>query len=163
MKKEKHQSIKEAEQIKEMKKTIKELNEKYLRLYAEFDNYRKRTEKETMEKVAYANEKLIVKLLSIIDNFELALASCSEEDKKTAFFEGMKLILKNTIDVLEKEGVIPMNIIGKKFNHHHHEAIDIIEKKNNANEKEELLEVQKGYTYKDKVIRAAKVKVIKKS
>ncbi|RLG15115.1 MAG: nucleotide exchange factor GrpE [Candidatus Nanohalarchaeota archaeon] len=145
--------------VEALKKQNKELNEKHLRLRAEFDNYRKRTEKEMIERCAYANEKFISKLLGVIDDFELALLSCPKEFRKNAFYSGIKMILKNLFDILEKEGVTPISVTGDVFNPVHHEAIGTIESKDHK--KDTILEIQKGYFYKDKVLRPAKVKIVK--
>ncbi|MCK5477197.1 MAG: nucleotide exchange factor GrpE [Candidatus Aenigmarchaeota archaeon] len=144
--------------IEELKKQNAELHEKYIRLYAEFENYRKRTQKEMADRCSYANEKLIFKLLSIIDDFELALVSCSDEGKKSPLYNGVNMILKNFLFVLEKEGLTQIASSGREFNPQHHEAIGTIQSE--EHKKDTVVEMQKGYSYKDKVIRPAKVKVV---
>ena len=142
----------------ELKQQNAELHEKYLRLYAEFENYRKRTQKEMVDRCSYANEKLIFKLLSIIDDFELAINSCDKEAKKTPLYDGVNMILKNIISVLEKEGLTQISANGHEFNPQHHEAIGTIKSK--EHKKDTVVEMQKGYSYKDKVIRPARVKIV---
>ncbi|MCK5039612.1 MAG: nucleotide exchange factor GrpE [Candidatus Aenigmarchaeota archaeon] len=155
----KHKKESKKNPLEELKKQNKELNEKYLSLYAEFENYRKRTENEMVDRIAYSNEKLVSKLLGVIDNFELAIVACSEEEKKKPFYSGMNMIFKNFLNVLEKEGLTPIQTHGSEFNPNHHEAIGTVESK--EHKKDTILEVQKGYNYKDKVIRPAKVKIVK--
>jgi molecular chaperone GrpE len=123
--------------------------EQLQRLQAEFDNFRKRTEKEKYELLKNANEDLIVKLLGVLDNFELALEHV--EDK------GIKMIYSELYSILEKEG---LNIIKTEgdFDPKIHEAIIQEEGKENEKIVEEL---QKGYILNDKVIRPSKVKITK--
>jgi len=125
----------------------KELIETLKRLQAEFENYQKRTEKEKQDLINLGNEKLVTKLLDILDNFERALTHIKDE--------GITLIYTQLKTLLEKDGLKEINSIDQKFNVNLHEAITKI-----ASEKEEntILEVhQKGYVINNKVIRHAKV------
>lgn len=127
------------------------------RLQADFQNYRNRTEKEKTSVYAYANEKLVLKLLPVIDNLERAIATEKEHD---AFFEGVKMIYDELIKVLDNEGIVRFDPVGEKFDPNFHQAIFMEE--SDEVESEHILETfQVGYMIKDKVIRPAMVKVSK--
>ena len=127
------------------------------RLQADFQNYRNRTEKEKASVYAYANEKLVLKLLPVIDNLERAIATEKEHD---AFFEGVKMIYDELIKVLDNEGIVRFDPVGEKFDPNFHQAIFMEE--SDEVESEHILETfQVGYMIKDKVIRPAMVKVSK--
>lgn len=127
------------------------------RLQADFQNYRNRTEKEKASVYAYANEKLVLKLLPVIDNLERAIDTEKEHD---AFFEGVKMIYDELIKVLDKEGIVRFDPVGEKFDPNFHQAIFMEE--SDEVESEHILETfQVGYMIKDKVIRPAMVKVSK--
>ncbi|MDI6603937.1 MAG: nucleotide exchange factor GrpE [Thermoanaerobacteraceae bacterium] len=152
---------KELEELREkFKQKENEANE-YLelvqRLKAEFENYRKRTQKEKCELIEFGQEKIILDILPVIDNFERAL--CSEGDDKT-FREGIELIYKQFKGILEKSGVKEIHAEGEIFDPHKHHAVmqeEVEDKKEN-----EIIEVlQKGYILNNKVIRPSMVKVAK--
>lgn len=127
------------------------------RLQADFQNYRSRTEKEKSDIYAYAAEKLIVKLLPVIDNLERAMASEKEHD---AFYQGVEMISNELMKVLESEGLERYDSVGEKFDPNFHQAIFMEE--NEEVESEHIIEAfQVGYKLKDKVIRPAMVKVSK--
>ena len=126
-------------------------------MQAEFENYKKRVEKESCEFVKAANEELIEKLLPIMDNFELALKSCRAKDD---FYKGMELIYSQLIETLHSQGLKPINCIGKKFDPYYHEVLLVEESDKEDNTV--LEELQKGYLLYDKVIRHSKVKIAKK-
>ena len=96
------------------------LNAKYLRLMADFQNFKRRTEKEKNDIYAFANEKIVSELLNVIDNFERALAAAAEGD---SFAEGMKLIFKQLQGVLEKSGVAEIEALGQDFDPNFHNAV----------------------------------------
>lgn len=134
------------------------------RLQAEFENYKRRTEKENAELGASATSGLIQKLLPVLDNFELALSNVKEAEKageKGGFYKGVELIYAQLIETLETEGLVAiLPADGERFDPYRHEAM-LAETKKNA-EKNTVLEVlQKGYALKGKVLRTAKVKVAK--
>lgn len=127
------------------------------RLQADFQNYRNRTEKERASIHAYANEKLVKKLLPVIDNLERAIATEKEHD---AFFEGVQMIYNELIKVLEKEDIVRFDPVGEKFDPNFHQAVFMEESE--TVESEHIIETfQVGYKIKDKVIRPAMVKVSK--
>ncbi len=139
------------------KKTTEDHIETLKRLQAEFENYIKRAEREKADFAEYANHKLITKLLSITDDFEKALEVIKEKADKE-FVQGVELIYKGMMKLLEEEGVKPINAVGQKLDPFRHEVIDII----NTNEDDVITkELQRGYMIKDKVLRASKVQISK--
>ena len=138
---------------------IAELTETLQRLQAEFQNYKKRTEKETQLLSKYASQVVIAKLLPVLDSFELALKNTNTE--KDRFIKGIEIIYAQFFSVLESEGIKPIKAVGKKFDPYYHEVL-----LQEPSEKEEdivLEEFQKGYMINDRVIRFAKVKLSKKA
>lgn len=139
----------------DISKEEEELNTKYLRLAADFQNYRKRTEKEKSDIYAYANEKIVVELLNVIDNFERAL---DHKDSNDSFAEGMDMIFKQLKGVLEKSGVEEMAAAGESFDPNFHHAV--LTGASEEHESGKVIQVlQKGYLLNNKVIRPAMVKV----
>ncbi len=153
------------EELSETKKLIQEkdnLSKEYLkhleRLQADFDNYKKRQEKKQKEFIEFANEGLINNLLSVIDNLERALDSTKNEKDTKAIKEGINNTLKEFRNILNKEGVKPMQSIGHRFDPYKHEAIMKIET-DKYQEDTVVEEFQKGYYIKSKILRPAIVKV----
>ena len=131
------------------------LNAKYLRLMADFQNYKRRAEKEKSEIFAYANEKLTVQLLDVIDNFERAL---QHETADAGYVEGMNMIFKQLTDVLKKAGLEEIKALGEDFDPNFHNAVMMED--NAEYESGKVTEVmQKGYLLNNKVIRPSMVKV----
>ncbi len=131
------------------------LNAKYMRLMADFQNYKKRVEKEKGDIYAYANEKLVSELLLVMDNFERAL---QHEAADESFAEGMRMIFKQMTDVLEKAGLEEIKALGEDFDPNYHNAV--MTEDNADYESGKVTEVlQKGYLLNKKVIRASMVKV----
>lgn len=131
------------------------LNAKYLRLMADFQNYKRRAEKEKSDIFAYANEKLAVQLLDVIDNFERAL---QHETADENYIEGMKMIFKQLTGVLEKAGLEEIKALGEDFDPNFHNAV--MTEDNADYESGKVTEVmQKGYLLNSKVIRPSMVKV----
>ncbi|MEK6949057.1 MAG: nucleotide exchange factor GrpE [Nanoarchaeota archaeon] len=137
---------------------IAELTESLQRLQAEFENYKKRVEKEKQEFVKYANAGLMSKILSTIDTFEIALRNSNEHEK---FVKGMEMIYAQLISTLESEGLKPINAVGKKFDPYLHEVM--LKQKSDKEEGIVLEELQKGYILNDKVLRYSKVKISEKA
>lgn len=152
----------ENEKVKEEAKEVSNPEDESLRtslarLQADFQNYRTRTEKEKSDIYAYASEKLIIKLLPVIDNLERAMASEKEHD---SFYEGVDMIRNELMKVLEDEGLERYDGVGEKFDPNFHQAIFMEE--SDEVESEHIIEAfQVGYKLKDKVIRPAMVKVSK--
>ncbi len=138
---------------------IGELEDKVRRQMAEFDNFRKRTEKEKNAMFETGARSVIEKILPVVDNFERGLATIPEEEKGTPFAEGMEMIYKQLIGELEKMEVKPIPAVGEEFNPNLHNAVMQVE----SDEYESGViaqELQKGYTYRDSVVRHSMVAVV---
>ena len=137
---------------------LDEANDRYKRLLSEFENARKRTEKETVRRYDEGAKGVLEKLLPVVDNFERALQSIPEEDKDRAFEQGVSAIYKQLMTTFEAIGVAPMNAEGKEFNPDLHNAVMHIEDETVA-ENTITQVLQKGYKIGDTIIRPAMVKV----
>ncbi|WP_421918146.1 nucleotide exchange factor GrpE [Marinifilum sp.] len=160
-KKEKKKSAKEkkADEIEELGAKLQDISDKYMRLSAEFDNYRKRTLKEKMELTKSAGEKILVNVLPVMDNFERALQSIDEAKDVEALKEGVHLIYNNFKDFILQNGVQEIEAINKEFDTDIHEAITKIPAPSEDMKGKVVDCVEKGYTLNEKVIRFAKVVV----
>ena len=137
-------------------KKIEELNAKYMRLMADFQNQKKRFDKEKADIHQYANEKIVKNLLEVLDNFERALDATKDADPN--LHEGMELIFKQLMAALEKAGVAEIKALGEEFDPNFHNAVMMEE--TDEYESNKVSEVmQKGYTLNSKVIRPSMVKV----
>lgn len=146
------------EEIERLKAELAEQQQRTLRTQADFDNFRRRTQKEKEELAKYASSKLITELLPVIDNFERALDAAGISSEVESFSKGVSMIFRQLEGVLNAEGLEAMNCVGQPFNPEFHQAIMQVE----SEEHEEGIvveEVQKGYMLKDKVLRPAMVKV----
>lgn len=151
--------VKKAKKKKdERDEKIEELSDKLLRQMAEFDNFRKRTEKEKSAMYEIGAKSVIEKLLPIIDNFERGFLAVAEEDKEDAFVTGMEMVYKQLMTMLEGIGVKPIEALGKEFNPDFHNAVMHVED-DTVGENIVVEEFQKGYTYRDSVVRYSMVKV----
>jgi len=137
---------------------IEALNDRYRRLLAEFDNYKKRTEKEKSMMYEFGAKDALLKMLPIVDNFERGLASVPVEDKESAFADGMNKIYKQFMTTLEEVKVVPIEAVGKTFDPNLHNAVMHIDD-DSYSESEVVEEFQKGYMYKESVLRHSMVKV----
>ena len=137
---------------------IEELTDRVKRTMAEFDNFRKRTEKEKSAMFDMGAKTIVEKILPIVDNFERGLAAVPEENKEDAFVDGMDKVYKQLMKTLEEAGVKPIEAVGKEFDPNFHNAVMHVEDEE-AGENVVMEEFQKGYTYKDTVIRHSMVKV----
>lgn len=137
---------------------IDELTDRLTRQMAEFDNFRKRTEKEKSQMYEIGAKDIIEKILPVVDNFERGLSSMSEEEKSTPFAEGMEKIYKQLMTTLDGIGVKPIEAVGKEFNPDFHNAVMHVEDEEFG---ENIIaeEFQKGYMYRDSVVRHSMVKV----
>ncbi len=142
-----------------LKEKVDELEDKVKRQMAEFDNFRKRTEKEKTLMFETGAKSVIEKVLPVVDNFERGLASISEEDKGTPFAEGMEMIYRQLMTELEKMDVKPITAVGEEFNPELHNAVMQVESEEYESGviAQELL---KGYTYRDSVVRHSMVAVV---
>ncbi len=142
-----------------LKAKIDELNDKCLRQMAEFENFRKRTDKEKEAMFETGAKSVIEKILPVIDNFERGFDALTDEDKDSKFAEGMKMIYKQLMDELDKIQVKPIEAVGKEFDPNLHNAVMQTE----SDEYESGIvaqELQKGYTYRDQVVRHSMVAVV---
>lgn len=146
-------------QTEELERKLAELNDKYLRLSAEFDNYRKRTLKERIELTRTAGEQILEKILPVMDNFERALQSMEQATDIPALRKGVELIYGNFKDFLSHNGVKEMECIHSEFNPDEQEAVTKIPAPSEALKGKVIDCIQKGYTLNDKIIRFPKVVV----
>lgn len=127
-------------------------------LQADFDNYRRRTEKEIKEMVKQGNERLIIKLLDVLDDLERATVAGREAKGKEALLKGVEMVLKGLKGIFEHEGVKRIDALGKPFNPNQHDAVDRVETEEFP-DNTIIEELRKGYMLNDKVIRPSMVKV----
>lgn len=137
---------------------IEELSDKLLRQMAEFDNFRKRTEKEKSAMYEIGAKDIIDKLLPVVDNFERGFTTVAEGNKEDAFVTGMEMVYKQLMTMLEGVGVKPIEAVGQEFNPDLHNAVMHVEDET-VGENIIVEEFQKGYTYRDSVVRYSMVKV----
>ncbi|MCT1397833.1 nucleotide exchange factor GrpE [Paenibacillus sp. p3-SID867] len=145
-------------ELEKLQAEVLEHQQRTLRVQADFDNFRRRTQKEKEDLGKYASSKLITELLPVIDNFERALQASEENPEFESFSKGVSMIFRQLESVLATEGLTAMKSVGEPFNPEYHQAIMQVE----SEEYEEGIvveEVQKGYMLKDKVLRPAMVKV----
>lgn len=153
-------TLKEAEH-KKLLDELADYKDKYIRLVAEFDNARKRMDREKLEFTKYANEGLIIQFLNILDDLERSVeAARANHQDYAAFLKGMEMVMAHVYDMLKKNGVKPIEAKGKPFDPHSQEIL-MQEESETATEGTVLEEFQKGYYYGDHVVRTAKVKVAK--
>ena len=142
----------------ELAKKIEELTDRLTRQMAEFDNFRKRTDKEKSQMYEIGAKDIINKILPVVDNFERGLAAVPEEEKKNPILEGMEKVYKQLMTTLEEIGVKPIEAVGQEFNPDFHNAVMHVEDEE-LGENIIAEEFQKGYTYRDSVVRHSMVKV----
>ena len=137
---------------------IEELNDRLRRNLAEFDNYRKRTDKEKSAMFEMGAKDIVEKILPVIDNFERGLAAVPEAEKGGAFASGMEMIYKQLLKTLEDAGVKPIEAVGKEFDPNFHNAVMHVDD-DSVGDNIIVQEFQKGYMYRDSVIRYSMVQV----
>jgi molecular chaperone GrpE len=143
--------------LEEKNKLAEEYYDRLLRTQAEFENYKKRTDKELTEFKIYANAQLVKDLLQILDDFQNAL-STEEKGSDDNYIKGFELIFKNFYGMLEKEGLCIINPTKEKFDPWEHEAVEIVPSDEHS-EHTVLDVIQPGYKFRDKILRPAKVRV----
>ena len=161
--KEAAETISEEESCEEKEKDardikIEELNDRLIRNMAEFDNFRKRSEKEKQSMFDMGARSIAEKLLPVVDNFERGLKTVPEDKEAKLFFDGMDMIYKQLLKNLEEAGVKAIDCVGKEFNPDFHNAVMHVEDES-LGENTVVEELQKGYMYKDSVLRYSMVKV----
>ena len=137
---------------------IEELTDRLTRQMAEFDNFRKRTEKEKSQMYEIGAKDIIEKILPVVDNFERGLDAVKEEEKEDPFVQGMEKVYKHLLTTLEGIEVKPIEAVGQPFDPNFHNAVMHVEDEN-FGENIVAEEFQKGYTYRDSVVRHSMVKV----
>jgi molecular chaperone GrpE len=147
------------DQLTTLEREKRELNDKFLRLYSDFENYRKRTSKERLELMEHAGSEIVSDLLSVLDDFERAETGNAEVTDPVTLKEGFKLIHHKLLRILESEGLKAMETKGEPFNTDLHEAITNVPAPTPELVGKVVDEAEKGYTYKGKVLRYAKVVV----
>lgn len=147
----------EVDPIDELVTKIDELNNNYLRLHAEFDNYRKRTIKEKAELIKSGGERVLLEVISLTDDLERGLSSAKQAESKEAVMEGMDLIHSKFISFLEKNGIKEIEVIGLPFDAEKSEAITTIPAPQEDQKGLVIDCIQKGYMMHDKIIRFPKV------
>lgn len=144
------------EKITELEAQVKEWHDKFLRKAAEFENYKRRTENDQFNLINYAAESFITKLLPVIDDFERSLQHIDDDNSIDAVKEGIKLVYEKLLKVLDEQGVKKMKVKGEPFNVDYHDAL--MQQKDDSVPPHTILEeIEKGYLYRDKIIRHAKV------
>lgn len=149
------------QQLVESNTKAAEIHDKYIRLYSEFDNFRKRTQKEKLDIIMHASEDVILNLLPVIDDLERALANIDDSEEMMAVKEGITLIYQKVIRLLQQKGLKPIEAKEKIFDTDFHEAITIIPLPDGVEPNSVIEEVEKGYMLNDKVIRYSKVVIAK--
>lgn len=157
--KERKSFFKKKEKKDKKDEKIEELNDRLIRQIAEFDNFRKRTEKEKSQMFEIGAKDIIEKILPVVDNFERGLATVPEAEKESAFVQGIELVYKQLMKALEDAGVKPIEAVGKEFDPNFHNAVMHAEDEN-FGENIVAEEFQKGYLYRDSVVRHSMVKVV---
>jgi molecular chaperone GrpE len=150
----------ETSPLKEMEDKYNEMHDKYMRLYSEFDNFRKRTQKEKLELYKTAGEDVIQSLLPVIDDFERAEKSIAASEDFKSLKEGVDLIYQKLINTLQQKGLKPItSAVGENFDLEFHEAITKVKAPDEKLKGKIIDEVEKGYLLNEKVIRFTKVVV----
>ena len=147
------------DKISELEGKVNNLNDKYLRLFSDFDNYRKRTSKERLELLNTASEEVITNLLPVVDDFERAIAAMEKNGTSGPDMDGIKLIYNKLLNILSKKGLTPMNCKEQAFDTDFHEALTIIPAPTDELKGKVIDEIEKGYLLNGKVIRFARVVV----
>lgn len=137
---------------------IEELNDRLMRTMAEFDNFRKRSEREKSQMFDIGAKNIVEKILPVVDNLERGLATVPEKDKEDAFVQGVEKVYKQLMTTLEAVGVTPIEAVGTEFNPDFHNAVMHVED-DGLGENIIAEELQKGYMYKESVVRHSMVKV----
>ncbi|MED1468303.1 nucleotide exchange factor GrpE [Bacillus salipaludis] len=145
-------------EIEGLKNKLDEADNRYLRLQADFDNFRRRSRLDQEASEKYRAQKLITDLLPALDNFERAMKVEVDNEQAKSLLQGMDMIYRGIVDALKKEGVEPIETVEKEFNPHLHQAV-MQESNENYGSNIIIEEFQKGYLLKDRVIRASMVKV----
>jgi len=145
-------------EIELLRTSVEETQNAYLRIMADFDNFRKRQREETARLTSCAREELILKLLPMVDNFDRTLQAAEAEHSYESLVEGVTLTLKHIREMLEKEGLEPIEAVGQQFDPEFHDALMRVET-DDYPDNTIIDEIEKGYTLNGKVLRPARVRV----
>jgi len=151
----------EEDEAGKLRAEMEEARDEYLRLYAEFENFKKRTAKDKVELAKYANESILTELLTSFDNLEIALKHADQESTNKNFLDGVQMTLRELYRTFEKFGVTPIKSEGQPFDPEFHHAVAHLER-DDMDENMVVVELRKGFMYNDKVLRASMVSVSKK-
>jgi molecular chaperone GrpE len=154
-----NEPVLEASEIEKLEADLAEMKDKYLRQFAEFDNFRKRTAKERLEMMQTAGKEVIVQLLEVLDDADRAQKQMDNSEDVKALKEGVQLVFNKLRNILNSKGLKPMDSIGQVFDADRHEAITEIPVPQEAMQGKVIDEVERGYLLNDKIIRFAKVVV----
>jgi molecular chaperone GrpE len=144
--------------LAEMTEKFKELNDKYLRLAAEFDNYKRLTQRDQRDQIRFGNEQLLKELLPVVDNLERAIKASQEGGSSDVLIQGVELTLKQMTGALTRFHVTPIQTIGQLFNPATHQSVTSVASKE-VPEQHVVDEFQRGYLLHDRILRAAMVSV----
>ncbi len=144
--------------LNEAQQQIEELNERVVRLTADYDNYRKRAQRDKIEARQFANQGILEKLLPVLDNFEMAIIAVKDADPSVR--DGVQMIYDQLLSVLKAEGVEPVDAVGKQFDPNLHEAISQ-EESDEVEEGEVISQIQRGFILNNRLVRPARVVVAK--
>lgn len=150
---------KNAEKIQKLEEKLAELEDKRVRQLAEFENFRKRSEKEKSQMFEIGAKTVVEKMLPVIDNFERGLLGVPEEEKDTPFVQGVELVYKQLLTAFEELGVKPIEAVGEVFDPNLHNAVMMVDD-DTLESGTVAEEMQKGYLYKESVVRHSMVKVV---
>lgn len=148
----------QAKQVEELVAKLEESDNRYLRLQADFDNFRRRTKMDLEATQKYRAQNIITDLLPALDNFERALQAQVDHDQAKSLLQGMEMIYRSLLEAIKREGVEPIEAVGQEFDPYLHQAVMQVEVEGSAPGMV-LEEFQKGYKLKDRVIRPSMVKV----
>lgn len=145
-------------ELEQLRKDAEESRDHYVRVLADFDNFRKRQRDEVARRISVAREELLIKLLPIMDNFYRALQSAEAQHSYESLVEGVSMTLRQVLDMLQKEGVEPIEAVGQQFNPELHEAIARVET-DEYPENTIVDEFERGFTIDGRVLRPSRVRV----
>lgn len=148
----------EQQKIKALEDEVAQMNERLLRVQADYDNFRRRTRLESEAAAKYRSQSLIEELIPSIDNFDRALSVKVESDEAKSLLQGMEMVYRQLTDALQKEGLEVIDAVGQAFDPHYHQAVMQVESEEHESN-QVVEELQKGYKLKDRVIRPSMVKV----
>ncbi|HSI68249.1 MAG TPA: nucleotide exchange factor GrpE [Planococcus sp. (in: firmicutes)] len=148
----------EVDEAEQLRKQLEEQENKYLRLLADYDNFKRRSIKEREAAEKFRSQSLLVDLLPVLDNFERALAIEAKGDEAASLMKGVQMVHSSLLDAVKREGLEEVKALGEAFDPHVHQAV-MQEKDESAEPGTVLQELQKGYTLKGRILRPAMVKV----